>query len=171
MQPLRPYNWYTIWAMIIILVGTNDYMRRLEVKKLIDNFVAEHGDLALEKLDGEVVDFARVNESLLSPPFLASKKMVVLRDASLNKSLAEHIDDILSADDDNLELLITEAKIDKRGIFYKTLKKQKGFREFNDLDENSLAKWLAELAKERDAKLAANLISWCFTAKKLQKVT
>lgn len=136
------------------MAGTNDFLRTRELKKLVEHFVSDHGDIALEKLDGEESDLDSVMGALTSPSLLSNKKMVVLSQAANNKSLTEHIDDILSSADDTTDLIINEAKLDKRSVYYKTLKSQKGFKEFGDQDENSLSKWLVETAKELDAELS-----------------
>jgi DNA polymerase III delta subunit len=65
--------------MVITLTGENWFGLATALKKLVADFVAEHGDMALEQLDGETADVDRIREALQSAPFLASKKLVVLR--------------------------------------------------------------------------------------------
>ena len=60
--------------MVIALTGENGFGLGLALRQLVDSFVAEHGDLALERIDAEEAGFARLQESLTSLPFLASKK-------------------------------------------------------------------------------------------------
>jgi DNA polymerase-3 subunit delta len=140
--------------MVTILCGTNTYLLRRDLKRLVDDFVAENGDLALERLDGESADYNRVMEALTSPPFLSSKKLVVLRDASSNKSLTEHIAEILGASDDITDLVIVEGKVDKRSVFYKALKAQKGFKEHGEQDDQALTGWLVQEAKDQGGELS-----------------
>ncbi len=138
------------------LTGTNDFARTAELKKLVAAFVAEHGDFALERVDGDDADVARMRESISSMPFLTPRKMVVLRGPGKQKAWGEQIADALKGTSDSTDLIIVEPKLDKRLTYYKTLKKETDFREFNDLDANGLARWASDYAKIQGGALNAN---------------
>lgn len=140
--------------MVVTLTGSNDFARSNELKQLVTAFVAEHTDMALERLDGEEHDAARLRESVSAMPFLTARKMVVLREPGKQKAFAEHIADILKDVADTTDLIIVEPKLDKRLSYYKTLKKETDFRELNDLDAAGLARWASEYAKGRGGTLA-----------------
>lgn len=139
--------------MIYVLTGTNSFLLRAAYTKLIGDFVHEHGELALEKLDGEVIDVEQFVGALQSLPFLASKKMVVVQGLSKNKSLVEQSGDLLSGIPDSTDLVIVEGKLDKRSVYYKTLKKLPGFTEYEELDEAALAQWAVNTASDVGAEL------------------
>lgn len=141
---------------ITILTGTNDYARAEALTRLADKFIAEHGDLAVERLDGDIVDYNRVHEAVTGIPFLSAKKLVVLKGAAANKSLSEKIGEVLKNVPATTELVIVEAKLDKRGTYYKTLKAHKSFQEFGELDEQALGKWLIGAAKEHGGELSTD---------------
>lgn len=130
---------------MITLTGENSFGLQQELHRLINGFVAEHGDLALERLDGETADPARVREALTGLPFLAAKKMVVLRSLSTNKQL--QAEQLLGDISEITDVIIVEPKLDKRLSYYKFLKKQTDFREFPELDAQGLTRWLADEAK------------------------
>lgn len=140
--------------MIITITGPNDFLRKAELRKLVDDFIVEHGDMAVERLDGEEASTDRMAEAAASLPFLTSKKMVILYDPSKQKSFAEKIDKILEGVAETTDLIINELKLDKRLSYYKTLKKATDFREFNGLDAAGLALWAVGYAKERGAELS-----------------
>lgn len=137
-----------------ILTGANNFLLRSELTKRVQAFVEEYGDMALERLDGEDASFERMQEALQSLPFLAARKMVVLRTPGANKQFAENVEYLCRELPATTDLIIVEPKLDKRSAYYKFLKKQKGFAVFNDLDETGLAKWLVELAKQKQADLS-----------------
>jgi DNA polymerase-3 subunit delta len=139
--------------VITILTGTNNYLLRAELKRQVEAFVAEHTDMALERLDGDEATFERIQESLQSLPFLASRKLVVLQAPGSNKQFAEKAADLLKELPETTDLIIVEPKLDKRLAYYKLLKKQKGFTEFGELDEMGLARWLVAEARQKDAQL------------------
>lgn len=128
-------------------------MLQAELKRLVDGFLAEHGDMGLERLDGEEAEYDRMREALESMPFLAAKKLVILRTPSANKQFTEKAADLLAGVPDSIDVVIVEPKLDKRSSYYKLLKKVTDFKEFPELDENALARWLVSAAKEQGGQL------------------
>ncbi len=146
--------------MICVLTGANDFTRKAELKKLVQSFIVEHGDFGLEKIDAGEVELGRFLESIASLPFLAPRRMIVLDQPSSNKSINENIDKLLDSVAETTDLIIVEPKFDKRSVLYKTLKKKADFREFNELDEQGLARWLVTEAKARDGELSLSDASY-----------
>lgn len=140
--------------MVITLTGENWFGLSTALKKLVADFTVEHGDMAVEQLDGEGSELARINEALQSAPFLASKKLVVLRNPSANKQFTEETEKVLAGTGDSTDVIIVEQKLDKRLSYYKYLKKATDFREFAPLDERAAAKWLVDAAKTRGGTLS-----------------
>jgi len=141
--------------MIAILCGDNDFLRSRELSKLVAEFVQQNSDIALEKLDGEEATSNQMRGALQSLPFLAPAKMVVLNKPSAQKDWAENIADILKDIPETTQAIIVEPKIDKRLSYYKTLKKQPGFKEFNDVDANNLPLWASDYASQQGGELKA----------------
>jgi hypothetical protein len=77
--------------VIITLTGGNSFALRKRFNELVDSFVKEHGELALERLDGEEVDVQVIIDVLQNLPFLATRKMVVVRELGVNKQAVEKI--------------------------------------------------------------------------------
>ncbi|HEU4914749.1 MAG TPA: DNA polymerase III subunit delta [Candidatus Saccharimonadales bacterium] len=140
--------------MIVTISGTNDLHRKKELDGIVQVFLAEHGDMAIERFDGEDTPSERMIESIQSMPFLSVRKLVVLREPGKQKSFAEGIANILEAAADSTDLVIYEPKLDKRGVYYKTLKKQTDFREFGELDAFALAKWAVGYVSEKSGKVS-----------------
>ncbi len=134
-------------CMVITLTGDNAFGWQRELRQLTNAFINEHGDLALERVDGEEAEFAKIQEALTALPFLAAKKLVVLRAPSKNKQFAEQAEQLLGEVPEFTEVILVEPRLDKRLTYYKFLKKNTDFREFPELDQNGLARWLAEAAK------------------------
>jgi len=141
--------------MIITLSGENAFGLAAELQKLESDFVAEHSDIALERLDGEDAELDRIREALTALPFLSSRKLVVLRRPGANKQFAEQAETLLAGVPETTEVIIVEPKLDKRLGYFKFLKRSTDFREFAPLDQNGLARWLAERAKEQGGSLSA----------------
>jgi DNA polymerase-3 subunit delta len=140
--------------MVVTLTGINDFARLSELKRLTLAFIAAHGDYAVERYDADEDSAARMRESVSSMPFLTERKLVLLQEPGKQKAWAEHIADTLKDVADSTDLIIIEPKLDKRLIYYKTLKKDTDFKEFSELDTNGLARWAGEYAKAKGGSLA-----------------
>lgn len=140
--------------MITTLAGNNRLGLSWRLRQMLDEFGAEHGELAIERLDGEEVDAQAVIDAVQSLPFLSTRKLVVVRSLSANKSAAEATEQIISSVADSTELIFYEPSTDKRTIFYKTLKAKTQLEEFNNLEAHDLPKWLVGKARELDADIS-----------------
>lgn len=142
--------------MIITLTGQNNFLLWNDLRQRINIFVSQYTDMGLERLDGEEVEYDRIREALESLPFLASKKLVVLRAPSANKDFVEKAEHILGEVPDTTDVIIVESKLDKRLAYAKFLKKKTDYKEFNELDEHALSKWLVEQATVQGSTLYSN---------------
>ncbi len=139
--------------MVITLTGSNSFALKAELDRRVAAFLKEHGDMALERLDGEEAEFNRLTEALQSLPFLATKKLAVLRSPGANKQFAEKFEELLPTIAETTDVIIVEPKLDKRTQYYKTLKSKTELKEFNELDAPQLARWLVDAARERKGSL------------------
>lgn len=139
--------------MITTLTGQNSFMLHQELRKHVDTFLSMHGDMGLERLDGEETTYERIRESLESLPFLADRKLVVLRAPGTQKQFAENAEGLLGNVPENIDVIIVEPKLDKRLSYYKLLKKTTDFKEFNELDAQQLVRWLVEGASNAGGSL------------------
>lgn len=139
--------------MITILCGENDWALKQAADSILENFQKKYGDLAIERLEGEDTTLDQAISAVNNLPFLAESKLVVLRRASENPELSTNIDRLLSAVNDTNQLLLIEGKLDKRSLYYKSLKKQPGFKEFMNKSVSDLASWCVETAKTYQAAL------------------
>jgi len=139
--------------MIATFTGSNHFALKSELDSRMQAFVAAEGELGLERIDGEEADLQRITEAMQSLPFLASKKMVVLKNPSANKQFAEKVDMLLGTVPDTTDLIIIESKLDKRLSYYKTLKSKTAFREFGELDARELSNWLVQQTKLQGGSL------------------
>lgn len=130
------------------ITGSNGLEIKHHVSGAIKEFKNKHGDLSVEQFDGEKVTFEQLKDAVQSVPFLASRKMVVVRDLSANKDVADKVHDIIALASDTTDLLLVETKLDKRSIYYKTVKKETDYKEFAELDAYGLAKWLTDKVKK-----------------------
>jgi DNA polymerase-3 subunit delta len=140
--------------MAITLTGSNHYLLKRRLDELVDKFVAQHGEFALQKIDAEEAEPAAVLEAVQSLPFLAERKLVVLRSLSANKAASGQVEQIISSAGDTTDLIFYEPAPDKRTGYYKVLKSQTQLEEFGELDPRGLANWLVNEAKNQGGQLS-----------------
>jgi DNA polymerase-3 subunit delta len=139
---------------ITVLAGENWLGVKQTLDKLISKFVEEYGELSVEKIDAGEAELDSITGAITTQPFLIAKKLCVIYDLSKNKKAPEAIEQILSIKDSATDIAVVEGRLDKRSSYYKTLKKQPGFKEFNELDEQSTVRWLTEEAKDLGGTLS-----------------
>jgi len=139
--------------MITTLTGSNSYLLTAELKRRIADFIAAYTDMGLEKVDGEDGDYSRISEAIQNLPFLAAKKLVVLRNPSANKEFTEKFDDLLNTIPETNDVLIYESKLDKRSSYAKLLQKKTDFQTFDEVREQELPNWLMAEAKVRGGEI------------------
>lgn len=140
--------------MIITLVGNNSFGTRNRLDELTSKFVAKYGDLALEHFDGEDNEASVIIEGLQSLPFLAAKKMVVIRNGGANKQFADQIEQIISSISDEVDVVFYEPVVDRRTAYFKELKTKTQLEEFNEMDSRGLTTWLTNEAKRKGGVLS-----------------
>jgi DNA polymerase-3 subunit delta len=140
--------------MKVSLSGNNSLLLKRRLDELTEAFVNQHGELALEKIDSTESNLNSVLEAIGSLPFLASKKMVILREPSKNKAVAEDIEKVIALTGETTDLIIYDPAPDKRSSYFKTLQKQTQLEQFNDLDVPGLANWLLDEAKKQGGEIS-----------------
>lgn len=142
--------------MITVLSGENDYMRLAELAKLKSQFIEHYGEFGLETISAGRIEFGRLLETVSSLPFLASRRLIILEDVTQNKAIIDKIDELLEATAETTDLIINQPKIDKRSLFYKTLKTKTQYEEFQNISPNQLPGWLVEQANKNGGQLTIN---------------
>lgn len=140
--------------MIVTLFGSNSFSLKRRLDELTQKFLAEHGDLALERIDAESATENQILDAVQSLPFLANRKMVVVRGLGNNKSAAEQIEQIIDSVSDSTDLIFHEPSIDKRTVYFKVLKSKTQLEEFGELDGPNLSNWLIGEAKNQGGELS-----------------
>jgi len=140
--------------VIATLFGSNSYGLKRRLDELTQAFVKEYGELALERLDAEETTAETLLEALQSLPFLAQRKLVIVRNGCLNKDFSEQIEQIISSISNTTDMVFYEPQIDKRTAYFKVLKSKTQLEEFNEMDARNLAQWLVDETKKSGGALS-----------------
>jgi DNA polymerase-3 subunit delta len=129
-------------APLALIHGEDDFAVTRRARQLYQEWCAEAGGMDHETLDAQVSNsgealrvLARLREALQTLPFFGGGKVIWLQNCSflgddraasaqaLTESLAELAHELKAFAWDNVRLLISAGKVDKRKTFYKTLEK------------------------------------------------
>ncbi len=129
--------------MIYFFAGDNQFAIKTTLAKLTGDFVSQHGDLALERIDAEEASMPTIIDATQSLPFLSPAKFVVIQSAS-DKELLEKLAEVETPEAVTVVVLIQ--KLDKRASYYKKLSKLPQFKVFEQSVQN-VPQWVVEYVK------------------------
>jgi DNA polymerase III delta subunit len=127
--------------MITVLTGDNSF----EIERALQTRVAAFDGVA-EKLDGSTLELRQLPDLLMGGTLFAANRLVVVRNLAENKSLWTDFSDWLGRVSDDVQLVLVEAKLDKRTKTYKELKKVADLQDYTAWTERDSAKaeqWVA----------------------------
>jgi DNA polymerase III delta subunit len=134
--------------MITLLYGENEFAVFAEQRARIAVFLAAYDEYGLERIDGEIAEPNAIGGAVLQLPFLASKKLVIIRSIFASKSSCDKLLEILPNIPSEVDVLLVDPRADKRTKLFKTLQSAKQTVEFKNLTGSSLEKWIVGYAAE-----------------------
>lgn len=134
--------------MISLLTGANEFLILEEKHRVVDDFLKSNDAFGLERLDADELDIPRLRDALLQLPFLASKKLVVIKNVFSNKQIQESLTTLLNQVPDEVDVLLVDPKSDKRTKLYKQLMGAKQVHEYVSIRPQELATWAVTYAGE-----------------------
>lgn len=146
--------------MITLLLGENSF----EIEQALDSIINEF-DGKVERIKAEDLQISQLPDILMGVSLFATKRLVVIRGLSENKTIWPVLGDWLSKISDDIHLILIENKLDKRSATYKAIKDIATVCEFvpwSDRDVYMAVKWTVEQAKNMgitlDNKLAQIIV-------------
>jgi DNA polymerase-3 subunit delta len=133
--------------VIRLLTGENEFALQQAQKNATNTFLSKFDAFGLERLDADELDVAQLRDAVLQLPFLVDKKLVVIKNVFSSKVIQEALLGVLLQIPDVIDVIIVDAKADKRTRLYKELLSQKKVELFEQLKGNALISWGKDYAK------------------------
>lgn len=149
-----------VFYNVYILSGQEEYVKKEATEKLIDALVStEFKDMNYQSLDGSEVGIDRIINACETLPFMAERRVIVVKDSILFtkaktgensnssydiKRMVEYIKDIPKTS--HLIFYLRDS-VDKRLSLYRAIKKYGSVIDFNSLDEYDLKRWIRKELK------------------------
>ncbi len=158
--------------MIIFLYGEDTYRSSQKLKEIKDKFVKEvdSSGMNLSVLDGAKLKFEEFNRQVKASPFLARKRMVVIKNLiSENKSkeIQKETVDLLNQESKNEEqanILVfweetAHPKTKSKNALWDRLIKEKFAQEFSPLSAGQLNNWIIKEVEKNKAQIEKNAVT------------
>jgi DNA polymerase-3 subunit delta len=131
--------------VISIIVGENSFENERALLRIVANF-----DGMAERFEGEVLELKQLPDLLMGMSLFATKRLVVIKNMSANKSLWNAFENWIEKVSDDIHLVLIDSKPDKRTKTYKMLQKNATIYESKvwlERDSSRAEQWVAEEAK------------------------
>jgi DNA polymerase-3 subunit delta len=109
--------------MTIFFYGPNAYSIREQVNQMVAAYIKKTGsDLGVERIDGSAVTVQDLKSKLDAAPFLATSRLVVVNQVSVNKQVGAKLEAFLKGVPATTVAVFVEGEIDQRLLSFKALK-------------------------------------------------
>ncbi|MBO4626901.1 MAG: DNA polymerase III subunit delta [Lachnospiraceae bacterium] len=153
-----------------VLTGTEDYLRRVYLSRISKALLPEDDTMNRVVFEGAKADPMEVLETAVTLPFLAERRVIILRDTGWLKTscaLADHLEEI----PDTTYFIFSEKECDKRNRLYKYIEENGHIATFEPLRETDAVTFAATLLKraqlnitDADARLLVDITGGDLTA-------
>lgn len=133
--------------MITLLTGENTF----EIERASRQLEAEFDGRA-ERIDGSNLETRQLPDLLMGATLFADKRLVIIKNLSENKIVWTDFGDWLPRVSDDIDLVLIDAKPDKRTVTFRELKKVANVKEFQLWTDRDVAKAEAWLLNEATAQ-------------------
>jgi len=146
--------------MITWFTGENTFDIQQAVKAVVNGF-----DGRAERIDGTTIELKNIPDLLMGGTLFADKRLVIIKDLSLNSAVWEKLPEWIDRISDDIDLVLIDGKPDKRTTGYKEVKKRVVLKEFpvwSERDQMTAESWVIKHAEtlglKLDKKLAHHIV-------------
>lgn len=136
---------------VYLLYGEEEFLKK-SYKGQLRAAIAGDDTMNTMVMDGKDADVVAVKDFLVTMPFFADYRLVVLSETGLFSSAADAWADMISQIPDTAVLIFEETKVDKRSKLYKAVNKVGYTCEMKKPSDGELMQWTAKILK-RDGKV------------------
>ena len=158
--------------MLIFLYGDDTYRSWQKLKKIKEKYIKEvdSSNMNLSELDGTSLKFEEFNQNVKASPFLARKRMVIIKNLisenkskDIQKEIVKLLDNDLNSDDQDNIIVFWEgtdqSKSKSKNELWKRLTKEKYAEEFTFLNPGQVNQWISREISKRKATIDQQAIS------------
>ncbi len=127
----------------ILIHGENEFAASEFYKETLTQFVEDNSQQALHIFDGENATAMEIEEALSAQSLFSSgQEMVAIKRLGMNTELKDKLAELATEIPNETQLVVYEPAVDKRSKLYKLLKTSNQTKEFINLSELKLLRWV-----------------------------
>jgi DNA polymerase-3 subunit delta len=134
---------------VYLLYGEEEFLKK-SYKGQLRAAIAGDDTMNTMVLDGKEADVVAVKDFLVTMPFFADYRLVVLSETGLFSTAADAWADMISQIPDTAVLIFEETKVDKRSRLYKAVSKVGYACEMKKPSDSELMQWTVKILKRDD---------------------
>lgn len=147
-------------GMIFYFYGDNSYAKAQQITKIKSTYISKTGGSAdMEVFDMSERTMSDLLNSLAVVPMFVSSRLIVVKNLSTLKLEKEKIEKFIASVPDSTNIIIDDRSVDKRSVYFKTLSKLSGAKEFSPLSPHQLVAWIKKIATDSAAQIENNVIN------------
>ena len=147
--------------MILYLYGSNSYAINSQLRLIHQRFLSKNkGDGDFAKIDMSTTKANGLIADLAVIPMFSSSRLVFAENIGKAKLTADDIKEIINTTPESTNLVLIDANPDKRTIIFKELSKLAGAKEFPQLSEAELIRWVIAEATRNKASINSDTASY-----------
>jgi DNA polymerase III subunit delta len=150
---------------VYLFFGNDTYSSNLKLRTWKDAFEKKHGgDMNIEMLEGKTLNKIDFESAVNSTPFLAEKRLVIVKDFldrgndEEQKKIADFLEDELP--DFTVIAFIEDEMPDRRSSLFKKINKIGNLEEFEQMIGPNLTRWIIKKANEKDLAISPNIAQY-----------
>lgn len=141
--------------MIELIFGTNAYAVANEVKKRVAEFKEVH-NVEPQRIDATEAEWSDVFQAMSGVSLFGNEEsLIILSSIEQNVALGNKLVESFELIPSSTHLVCVASKVDKRGTFYKAMKREGLVVECSEQTGSQLVSWVQRFAKEQGGSIAA----------------
>lgn len=133
--------------MIFFFYGPNRFLARQELDRMQTAYLKKTGsDFGLDKVDGATLSVSGLRSVLQASPFLASSRLVIVRDFGQTKPTAAQVEQLVKEIPATTVAVFYDPDADQRTAYVKSMLKLARVVKFEPLATTALFSWIEQTA-------------------------
>lgn len=143
---------------IYLLYGEEAYLKKQYKEKLRSAMVLPEDNMNYAYYEGKGINVNEIIDLAETLPFFAERRLIILEDTGLFKSVASELADYIKDMPDTTSMIFIESEVDKRNKLYKAVQSKGRVVELGRQDESTLLRWVAGNVKRENKQISENTV-------------
>ncbi len=151
------------FKQIYLLYGEERYLIKQYADRLFSALGNGEDNMNTHVYEGKDVPVTEIIDQAETLPFLAERRVLLIRDSGLFKSGGEKMAEYLASPNETAFFIFRESEVDKRSKLFKLVQSNGCAVEFSTPDENTLKRWVRDIVAKEGKSISEHTIQLFLT--------